>query len=152
VIQLTVDGERREIDVPAHWTLLRTLRDGLGCTAVKHGCGEGVCGACAVLIDGRAANACSVLAVQVDGADVTTVAGLSADGMHPLQAEMVAAGAVQCGFCTPGVVISALEAVDLGLAASRQQIRHSLAGNLCRCTGYVKIIDAVEAYRDGVSR
>ena len=105
-VAFTINGKPQRVDVPAHWTLLRMLRDAVGQTDVKHGCGEGVCGACAVLIDGVAANSCSVLAPQVEGAAVETVAGL-ADGedLHPLQAEMVARGGVQCGFCTPGVVL-----------------------------------------------
>jgi carbon-monoxide dehydrogenase small subunit len=124
------------------------LRDEAGQTDVKHGCGEGVCGACAVVLDGIAVNACSVLAPQADGASVDTVAGLARNGdLHPLQAEMVAAGAVQCGFCTPGMLIGALEAIEVGAADSSEEIRHSLAGNLCRCTGYNSIVAAVEAYR-----
>lgn len=149
-VGFTLNGTRQRIEVPAHWTLLRMLRDVAGRTDVKHGCGEGVCGACAVLIDGVAVNSCSVLAPQVDGASLQTVAGL-ADGenLHPLQAEMVARGAVQCGFCTPGMVLSGIEAVRIGAADSEEEIRHSLAGNLCRCTGYGKIVSSVAAYRDG---
>ncbi len=150
IVSFTVNGEPQRCDVPAHWTLLRMLRDAARHTEAKHGCGEGVCGACAVLVDGVAVNSCSILAPQVEGAKVETVAGLAEDGeLHPLQAEMVARGAVQCGFCTPGMVISAIEAVRLGAADSEEEIRHSLAGNLCRCTGYGKIVGAVGAYRDG---
>jgi aerobic-type carbon monoxide dehydrogenase small subunit (CoxS/CutS family) len=149
MLELTVNGAKHRMDVPGHWTLLRVLRDGVGCTDVKHGCGEGVCGACAVLVDGVAVNACSMLAGQADGASVETVSGLERGGeLHPLQDEMVRRGAVQCGFCTPGVVIAGIEAVRLGIASSPEEIRHSLAGNLCRCTGYGKIVEAVEAYRD----
>jgi aerobic carbon-monoxide dehydrogenase small subunit len=148
-LELSVNGSPWRIDAPAHWTLLRVLRDLIGQTDVKCGCGEGVCGACAVLVDGTAINSCSTLAAQVQGASVETVGGLApGEGLHPLQFEMVRRGAVQCGFCTPGMVIGALEAVQLGAANSREEIRHSLAGNLCRCTGYGKIVDAVEAYRD----
>jgi carbon-monoxide dehydrogenase small subunit len=150
IVEFTLNGRRQRCEVPAHWTLLRMLRDAAGSTDAKHGCGEGVCGACAVLVDGIAMNSCSVLAPQVEGADVQTVAGLAANGeLHPLQAEMVARGGVQCGFCTPGMVISAVEAVRIGAAGSDEEIRHSLAGNLCRCTGYGKIVAAVAAYRDG---
>jgi aerobic-type carbon monoxide dehydrogenase small subunit (CoxS/CutS family) len=149
IVELTLNGSPRRLEVEPHWTLLRALRDQAGQTDVKHGCGEGVCGACAVLLDGVAANSCSVLAAQADGAAVETAAGLSDGGeLHPLQAEMVARGAVQCGFCTPGIVISAIEAVRIGAAGSEEEIRHSLAGNLCRCTGYGKIVAAVAAYRD----
>ena len=148
-LELVVNGRRFREPVEPHVTLLRFLRDWAGATDVKYGCGEGVCGACAVLLDGVAVNACSVLALQADGARVETVAGLGEDGsLHPLQQELVDRGAVQCGFCTPGVVLASLEAVRLGLARDRPTIRRSLAGNLCRCTGYGKIVDAVEAYRD----
>ena len=148
-VSIALNGKRVELEVPPHWTLLRALRDAAGQTDVKHGCGEGACGACAVLLDGVAVNACSVLAPQADGAEILTVAGLASDGvLHPLQRALVERGAVQCGFCTPGVVLGALEAVELGAVASREEIRRSLAGNLCRCTGYLAIVDAVEAYRD----
>jgi aerobic-type carbon monoxide dehydrogenase small subunit (CoxS/CutS family) len=149
IVELTLNGEPVRLDAPPHWTLLRLLRDGVGQTDAKHGCGEGVCGACAVLLDGVAVNSCSVLAPQADGARVETTAGLAKNGeLHPLQAEMVQRGAVQCGFCTPGILLSAIEAVRIGAAGSQEEIRHSLAGNLCRCTGYGKIVAAVEAYRD----
>jgi carbon-monoxide dehydrogenase small subunit len=149
MLEVLVNGRRFCEPVEPHVTLLRFLRDHAGATDVKYGCGEGVCGACTVLLDGLAVNACSVLAVQADGARVETVAGLGDNGsLHPLQQELVERGAVQCGFCTPGVVLGSLEAVRLGLASDRRTIRRSLAGNLCRCTGYGKIVDAVEAYRD----
>jgi len=152
IVEFTLNGSPQRCDVPAHWTLLRMLRDAAGRTDAKHGCGEGVCGTCAVFVDGVAVNSCSVLAPQVDGASVETVGGLTrGEGLHPLQAEMVARGGVQCGFCTPGMVISAIEAVRIGAAGSEAEIRHSLAGNLCRCTGYGKIVSAVGAYRDGES-
>ncbi len=147
-ISLKVNGVAAEVDVPPHWTLLRMLRDMLLHHEVKHGCGEGVCGACTVLLDGVAVNGCLVLAVQADGADVRTVASLAeGDALHPLQRELVERGAVQCGFCTAGVVLGALEATTIGAAGSREEIRRSLAGNLCRCTGYATIVDAVEAYQ-----
>jgi aerobic carbon-monoxide dehydrogenase small subunit len=144
-----VNGQQFDTHVEPHVTLLRFLREHAGATDAKYGCGEGVCGACTVFLDGAAVNSCSVLAVQADGARVETVAALSENGsLHPLQQELVERGAVQCGFCTPGVVLGAVEAVRLGLAGDRSEIRRSLAGNLCRCTGYGKIVDAVEAYRD----
>ena len=149
ILELVVNGRRLREQVEAHVTLLRFLRERAGATEAKYGCGEGVCGACTVLLDGVAVNSCSVLAVQADGGRVETVAGLADDGsLHPLQQELIERGAVQCGFCTPGIVLGAIEAVRLGLAGDRPTIRRSLAGNLCRCTGYGKIIDAVEAYRD----
>ncbi len=148
-VEILVNGRRFREPVEPHVTLLRFLRDRAGATEVKYGCGEGVCGACTVLLDGVAVNACSVLAVQADGTRVETVSAIAENGsLHPLQQELVERGAVQCGFCTPGVVLGALEAVRLGLAGDRPTIRRSLAGNLCRCTGYTKIVDAVEAYRD----
>jgi carbon-monoxide dehydrogenase small subunit len=147
IVELTVNGAPARLDVPDHWTLLRALRDEGGVTDAKHGCGEGVCGACAVFLDGVAVNSCSVLAPQAHGCHVHTTAGLvEGDELHPLQREMVVRGAVQCGFCTPGVVIGALDAIRVGAAGSREEIRHSLVGNLCRCTGYKKIVDAVESY------
>jgi carbon-monoxide dehydrogenase small subunit len=150
IVEFTLNGNPQRCDVPAHWTLLRMLRDSARRTDAKHGCGEGVCGACAVLVDGVAVNSCSMLAPQAQGTKVETVGGLADDGeLHPLQREMVRRGGVQCGFCTPGMVISALEAVRLGAAGDDEEIRHSLAGNLCRCTGYGKIVAAVAAYRDG---
>ena len=140
-LELVVNGRRFREPVEPHVTLLRFLRDQAGATDV--------CGACTVLLDGVAVNACSVLAVQAEGTRVETVAALGENGsLHPLQQELVERGAVQCGFCTPGVVLGSLEAVRLGLAGDRPTIRRSLAGNLCRCTGYGKIVDAVEAYRD----
>jgi carbon-monoxide dehydrogenase small subunit len=148
-IELAVNDRRLREHVAPHVTLLRFLRDLAGVTDVKYGCGEGVCGACTVLLDGVAVNSCSVLAVQADGRRVETVASLSRDGaLHPLQRGLVERGGVQCGFCTPGIVLGALEAVELGQAGDRAAIRRSLAGNLCRCTGYRKVLDAVEAYRD----
>ncbi len=149
-LELTVNGRALRDSVAPHVTLLRFLRDAAGATEVKYGCGEGVCGACTVLLDGRAVNSCSVLAVQAEGREVVTVASLAERGsLHPLQRALAERGGVQCGFCTPGVVLGALEAVELGQAGDREAIRRSLAGNLCRCTGYRKIVDAVEAYRDG---
>ena len=148
-LEIVLNGRRLRTEVEPHLTLLRFLRDRVGASEVKYGCGEGVCGACTVLLDGRAVNACSVLAIQADGTSVETVAGLAQDGeLHPLQRALVERGAVQCGFCTPGIVLAALEAVRLGLAGDRAELRRSLAGNLCRCTGYRTIVEAVEAYRD----
>jgi aerobic-type carbon monoxide dehydrogenase small subunit (CoxS/CutS family) len=149
ILELVVNGRRLREQVEPHVTLLRFLREHAGATEAKYGCGEGVCGACTVFLDGLAVNSCSVLAVQAEGGRIETVASLAGDGsLHPLQQELVERGAVQCGFCTPGIVLGSIEAVRLGLAGDRPTIRRSLAGNLCRCTGYGKIIEAVEAYRD----
>lgn len=120
---------------------------------VKEGCGEGVCGTCTVLLDGRPVSSCLVLAPRVEGAQVTTLAGLSRGGQpDPLQEAFVRHGAVQCGFCTPGMVLTAYAYLQEHPAATRDELRRALAGNLCRCTGYVKILDAVEAYAREVSR
>jgi carbon-monoxide dehydrogenase small subunit len=149
MIAFTLDGRPVALDVPVHWTLLRALRDGAGCTVVKHGCGEGVCGACAVRVDGVAVNSCSMLAPQAEGARVETAAGLAAeDGtLHPLQRLFVEHGAVQCGFCTPGMLMAVLDAIESGSASTPAEIRAALAGNICRCTGYDGIVSATEAYR-----
>ena len=146
-VAFELDGRPVEAWIAPHRTLLDVLRDDLGATGVKYGCGEGVCGTCTVLLDGRSVNACTVLAVQVEGRSVTTVAGLAAgDELHPLQRSLVAHGASQCGFCTAGMLLVAEEFVRDSPGATRDEIRRRLAGNLCRCTGYVKILDAVEAY------
>jgi carbon-monoxide dehydrogenase small subunit len=146
---LAFELNRRPVEVwvqPSR-TLLDVLREDLGATEVKYGCGEGVCGTCTVLVDGESVNACTVLAVQVEGRAVATVKALGDDGEpHPLQRAFLDHGASQCGFCTPGMLLVAEEFVREHPGASREDIRAALAGNLCRCTGYAKILDAVEAY------
>ena len=145
-----LNGRPVEVWVQPHRTLLDVLREDLGATEVKYGCGEGVCGTCTVLLDGESVNACTMLAVQVQGRAVTTVKGLGADGeAHPLQRAFLEHGGSQCGFCTPGMLLVAEEFVRDHPAASREDVRAALAGNLCRCTGYAKILDAVEAYAAG---
>jgi carbon-monoxide dehydrogenase small subunit len=127
--------------------LLQTLRDTLGNFDAKEGCGEGVCGACTVLLDGRAVSSCLVLTVTIRARAVTTVRGMgSHDGLHPLQQAFLDHGAVQCGFCTPGMLLTVLAFLERHPRPDREEIREALAGNLCRCTGYAKIVDAVEAY------
>jgi aerobic carbon-monoxide dehydrogenase small subunit len=129
-----------------HETLLAVLRDTLGATEVKYGCGEGVCGTCTVLLDGAPINACLILAVQVRNRAVTTVKGLSPDGdLHPLQRAFLAREAAQCGFCTPGMLLVAHAFLRDHPHPTRDEIRAALAGNLCRCTGYARIVDAIEA-------
>jgi len=146
-ISLTVNGERREADLWGGESLLSMLRDTLELPGSKNACEQGECGSCSVLLDGELVCSCLVLAAQADGHAVVTVEGLAdGDELHPVQQAFVDAGAVQCGFCTPGVVLGAIEAVRLGLTGDRREIRRSLAGNLCRCTGYGKIVDAVHAY------
>ena len=150
-MNLTVNGVEAQLTSPPLASLLHALREEVGVTSPKAGCQQGGCGACTVLVDGVAVNACCLLAVQADRAGVETVSSLGSDGaLHPLQQELVERGAVQCGFCTPGIVLGALEAVRLGLAETGEEIRRNLAGNLCRCTGYQAIVEAVEGYRDRV--
>ena len=148
-VDLRVNGSRRQLDVKPEETLLDVLHDRMGMTDVRYGCGEGVCGTCTVLLDGDPVSACLLLAVQATGREITTVRGLDGtdpDGLHPLQRTMLRLGGSQCGFCTPGVILTALSLGQRNPAATRDQIRHELVGNLCRCTGYTKIIDAIEAY------
>jgi aerobic-type carbon monoxide dehydrogenase small subunit (CoxS/CutS family) len=149
-IVFTLNGERREIRVPVHRTLLQVLRDDLGAIEVKDGCGEGVCGTCTVLLDGEPASSCLVLAARVAGRDVTTLRGLTRGaGPHPLQEAFVVHGAAQCGFCTPGMILTAYAYLRDHPHPSRGDIRRAIAGNLCRCTGYTKIVDAIEAAASG---
>ncbi len=143
-ITLTVNGESYPLVVDEHVSLLHTVRDGVGLTGSKEGCDDSECGACMMLIDGRPVNSCSYLAVQADGAEVTTVEGLTdGDGLSDLQREFLARGGVQCGFCTPGMLISATALLRANPAPTEDEIRIGLSGNLCRCTGYDGIVAAV---------
>lgn len=143
-IRLRVNGREREVEVAAGDRLLDVLRERLHLTGTKEGCGEGECGACTVLVDGRPANSCLVLAVQMEGCDVLTIEGLAEAGrLHPIQEAFVEAGAVQCGFCTPGFVMSAHALLAATPNPSDEQILEALEGNVCRCTGYAKILSAV---------
>lgn len=150
-IQIKLNGERHRVEVTARETLLEVLRGKLGATEVKNGCGKGDCGACAVLIDGKAVNACLTLALQADGSEVVTLRGIGTEQEpHPLQKSFVEHGAIQCGFCTPGMIISAKALLDRIPRPSHEQVREAISGNLCRCTGYKKIVQAVqEAARKG---
>ena len=142
----TVNGIDQELDVRPSARLIDVLRDGLGLTGTKEGCSEGECGACTVIVDGRAVNSCLVLAAQVRGKQVLTVEGLAGDaGMDDLQRAFIENGAVQCGFCTPGMLMSAKALLLQNPAPSESEIRMALAGNLCRCTGYTAIVKAVQA-------
>ena len=145
-IRLVVNGRPRELDVEAHALLLDVLRDGLDLKGAKRSCDTQVCGACTVLVDGLAVSACTYLAVEADGRAVLTVEGL-ADGesLHPLQRAFVEAGAVQCGFCTSGMLLTARAMLAENARPSRGEVLHYLRGSLCRCTGYRKIVDAVLA-------
>jgi len=143
-IRFRVNGEDR---VDRCWPMSRlvdVLRRELGLTGVKEGCGEGECGACAVLMDGELVNSCLIPAAQAEGADILTVEGLSAgEGLHPIQQAFLDEGGAQCGICTPGMILAAKSLLDRNPAPEEPEIREALAGNLCRCTGYVKIVDAV---------
>lgn len=144
-VNLTINGRAHTVTTAAHKTLLYLLRDDLHLYGTKDGCSEGECGACTVLLDGQPVNACLVLAGQVDGGEVTTIEGLAAGGdLHPLQRAFVTAGAVQCGFCTPGLIMSAVALLQANPSPSDEEIRRALTGNLCRCTGYSQIIEAVK--------
>jgi carbon-monoxide dehydrogenase small subunit len=143
-IALTVNGEPREADVWAGESLLTTLRDRLELPGSKNACEQGECGSCSVVLDGELVCSCLVLAAQADGHDVVTVEGLAQEGeLHPVQAAFADAGAVQCGFCTPGFVVAAADLLRRVPDPSDDEIREALSGNLCRCTGYQKILDAV---------
>ena len=143
-ISLTVNGEPQETDVWEGESLLFALRERLALPGSKNACEQGECGSCSVLLDGELVCACLVLAAQADGHDVVTVEGLAGeDGLHPVQEAFVEAGAVQCGFCTPGLVVAAADLLRRNADPSEDEIREALSGNLCRCTGYAKIFDAV---------
>lgn len=145
-IQLTVNEEIYSFDVEPSKTLLELLRDDLGLIGVKEACGLGECGACTVILDGKAILSCMTLAVEADGGQVLTIEGLAQDGdLHPIQRAFVDHGAVQCGFCTPGMVLSSKALLDENPSPTEEEIREALVGNICRCTGYTKIIDAVSA-------
>ncbi|MGI9627612.1 MAG: (2Fe-2S)-binding protein [Longimicrobiales bacterium] len=146
VVRLEVNGDQRSCGVPAHYTLLETLRYGLGLTGSKQGCDKGDCGACTVIVDGRAVLSCLTPVWEAVGKPVRTVEGLASRTVpHPLQDEFDLNGAAQCGFCTPGILCSAAALLETNGAPSRLEIQTALSGNLCRCTGYEKIYEAVEA-------
>ena len=144
-LKLTVNGIAYEKDVPAHLRLLDFLRDVLGLKGTKEGCGEGECGACTVIIDGKAVDSCLVMALQCEGKSITTIEGVQRpDGLHPVQQAFLEVGAVQCGYCIPGMVLSAKALLDVNNEPNEEQIKEAISGNLCRCTGYVKMIEAIE--------
>ena len=144
-ISLVVNGERYRLSVPSHRTLLQVLREQLVLTGVKDGCQAGECGACAVLMNGEPVNSCMVLAPEADGADIVTIEGLVHDRqLDPLQEAFLASGATQCGYCTPGILINARALLDRNPRPTEMEVREALVGNLCRCTGYLRIFDAVQ--------
>jgi len=149
-IGATINGERHEADVWPGESLLFTLRERLGLPGSKNACEQGECGSCSVLLDGKLVCSCLVLAVQADGHEIVTVEGLGEDEeLHPVQAAFVEAGAVQCGFCTPGLVVAAADLLARVPNPNEDEIREALSGNLCRCTGYQKIVDAVKMAAEG---
>jgi len=145
VMALDVNGERTELLLPVHKTLLEVLREDMQLTGTKHGCELGECGTCTVLIDGRPELSCLLLPLQLEGRAITTIEGMAAGSrLHPLQQAFAELGAAQCGYCSPGILLSAKALLEANARPSRDEIREALAGNLCRCTGYVKILEAIE--------
>lgn len=144
-IAMTVNGEYQQVDIPSQMTLLQMLRDKLALTGTKNGCNAGECGACTVLLNGEPVNSCMILAVECEGASIVTVEGLAKNGvLDPVQETIMEHGGVQCGFCTPGILISARALIDRTPEPTADEVREALVGNLCRCTGYLRIIDAVQ--------
>jgi aerobic-type carbon monoxide dehydrogenase small subunit (CoxS/CutS family) len=144
-LRLTVNGEAHEVAVPVHKTLLEVLREDLGLTGTKHGCELGECGTCTVLVDGRPVLSCLALPVELQGCRITTVEGMAPPGqLHPLQQAFAELGAAQCGYCTPGILLAAMALLADTPEPTREEVRQALSGNLCRCTGYTKILEAVE--------
>ncbi len=145
-IHLQVNGEPYDLLVEPRHTLLKVLRDDLGFTGTKKGCDTGDCGACTVLMNGKPINSCLALAMEANGKEITTIEGLArGDDLHPLQEAFIQAGAIQCGYCTPGMILTAKALLDENSAPSEEEVKRALAGNLCRCTGYVKIVQAIQA-------
>ncbi len=145
LISLTVNGQEREVAVEPHWTLLETVREALDLTGSKEGCGTGDCGACTMTVDGRIVTSCLMLAPQANGRQVTTIEGLQSTGsLDPVQQAFIDTGGLQCGFCIPGMIVAARNLIDDNPSPTLDQIREGLGGNLCRCTGYSKIFEAVE--------
>jgi len=146
MISFKLNGEPVQVSVPSHWTLLRLLREKLGLTGTKEGCGIGECGACTVLLDGLPVHSCLVLAPKVEGREVDTIEGLgSRELLHPLQRSFIDHGAVQCGFCIPGILMSSKALLKTTPHPRRDEVKEAISGHLCRCTGYHQIIEAIEA-------
>ena len=145
VVTMTVNNKKNEVAVEPNQVLVDVLRDRLGLTGTKVGCADGDWGSCAVIMDGKAVNSCLVLAVQANGSNILTIEGMETDqGLHPLQQAFVDKGAIQCGFCTPGLILSSKALLDQNPNPDRSEIRMAISGNLCRCTGYQKIVEAIQ--------
>ena len=143
-VSLTVNGDPYDLLIEPRKTLLAVLRETIGLTGTKEGCSTGDCGACTVIVDGHSVTSCLVLAVTANGKEITTIEGLSSDGhLHPLQQAFIDKGGYQCGFCTPGFIMASKAVLDASPSATESEVRHALGGNICRCTGYTKIIEAV---------
>lgn len=144
IIRLTVNGEVYDVVCTPNRTLLEVLRDDLGLTGAKEGCGEGACGACTILLDGRPIRSCLTLAVEIQGKTITTIEGLAEGSqLHPVQQAFVKHGSIQCGFCSPGMILTAKALLDENPHPTEQEAREAIAGNVCRCTGYSKIVEAI---------
>ena len=151
-LNVKVNGVGTSLEVEAHRSLLTVLREEIGLTGPKEGCDDSECGACMVLVDGKPVNSCSYLALQTDGREITTIEGVSGSGdLHPIQRALLEEGGVQCGFCTPGIVTSAKALLDANPSPTEDEIRLALGGNLCRCTGYQKIVRAVRRAAEQMS-
>lgn len=142
-IRITVNGEEYHLEVKPNLTLVDILREDLGLTGTKKGCGSGKCGSCTVLMDGRPIDSCLILAPQADGTEIVTIEGLAGQEPHPLQVAFAEKGAIQCGYCTPGMVLTAKALLDHNPKPREEEIRSAIGGNLCRCTGYNKIVEAI---------
>ena len=150
VIELTVNGEEYDVLVPPHLTLLEVLREKLELTGTKEGCGEGVCGSCTVLMDGQPVRSCLTLAVEAAGHEITTIEGLTGpEGLDRLQESFINHGAIQCGFCTPGMILTAKALLNENPRPNTEQAKEAIAANICRCTGYTKIVEAIVAAGEG---
>lgn len=150
LVRMTVNGLAVEVLVKPYARLLDVLRDDLGLTGVKEGCGVSECGACTVIVDGRNVNSCMILAASMEGADIMTIEGLMEDDeLHPIQESFIRNHALQCGFCTPGLIVTAKALLDKNPHPDREEIRSAISGNLCRCTGYDQVITAIEEVADG---
>lgn len=142
-VTLNVNGKDYVLEVKPHWTLLDVIREQIGLTGTKYGCGTGECGACTVLMDGKPVTSCLVLAARAEGKEILTIEGLGKDKLHPIQEAFIKEGAIQCGYCTPGMVLTAKALLDNNPNPTEAEVRHAIDGNLCRCTGYVKPVKAI---------